>query len=215
MKNLDQYTTKIIYSYLKNNDLYNLLEVQLNYSDIIKEQIKENIILKKKYWNHLRYYQYFLDTIFPIELIKTIPIIKYKKHFVGPTQYMDRIKKKDLTSPIMIGIDHYRRPFVSIRYSSNIDKLVQYESDYNFTIGSKILTLFQRYTDTKKSWCKAGSECCYTPLLHQTSTLIKQNEFKLITRNIIELLNDREVTYPQYNYRDELIQYRKMKISLV
>ena len=60
--------------------------------------------------------KYFNKTILPKKLIELLPVLPWKRNYVGCTDYIDGIRAKDLTYPIMIGVDHFRRPFITIKY---------------------------------------------------------------------------------------------------
>jgi hypothetical protein len=67
------------------------------------------------------------------------PELEFKDKFIG-VDYIDGIEIKDVTAPIMIGIDKYKRPFITIR---TIEKKNNY---------SNVITIFQRYTNDKGTW---------------------------------------------------------------
>ena len=142
------------------------LETYLNVSDLHKikscnKELNNNIYLQKelnvkktllyKYlqiWKKNDVYLYFKDTFFPEKLIKLLPVLPCKRNYVGCTDYIDGIRAKDLTHPIMIGVDHFRRPFITIRYvncrkkwvkCNNRGPLMLHEGDSIFTNDDKAL----------------------------------------------------------------------------
>ena len=44
-----------------------------------------------------------------------LPILKWKSYFEGSTGYIDQINPKNVAYPIMIGIDDYKRPYITIK----------------------------------------------------------------------------------------------------
>ena len=92
-----------------------LLEDQLIYKDIFdKSRMVALSFVKIK--NDCQVYRYFKGTFFPIQLIQLFPVLPFDEVYLGSTDYIDRIDPKSLNKPIMVGIDHWRRPFISIRY---------------------------------------------------------------------------------------------------
>ena len=77
---------------------------------------------------------------------KNIPILKTGRR-VGATGYIDYINKKEITDPVMKGIDYYGRKFIVIK--AIVDKKVC------------IQTFFQRYDDCVELWMGAhvGGDC--------------------------------------------------------
>jgi len=106
------------------------------------------------------------------------PILEWNNKYLGETGYIDGITPEDLSSSVMIGKDKkYHRPFVTIR---TIDK----EKIKNIT------TLFQRYTNEKKTWSH-GNFCngFITESGHFMNRGIIKHE--LLAINICNLLNNR------------------------
>jgi len=69
-----------------------------------------------------------------------VPVLPWRNTFLGNTGYIDRIKVEDVYDTIMIGIDCFCRPFITIRSYCHSKK----------TYG--IITLFQRYSDQEGTW---------------------------------------------------------------
>ena len=138
---------------------------------------------------------------------------------MGSTQYLDGIRDSDLSYPVMIGIDKFRRPFISIKYrccqdsfSQNCEEVQIEPSDRVFT-----LTIFQRYTDNSNSWCKAG-RCAaeyMSPLLNGSRTLLSQKEISLVVKNIFTLLDREELEYQYYGKTESEDTMKKIKCQLV
>ena len=191
--------TDIIYYIIGKN-----LEPYLNITDLhklklVNRELKNNIYLQKelylkkqiigKYlqiWKQNDVYLYFDDTFFPEKLITLFPVIPFKSYYVGGTDYIDGLGAKDLTSPIMIGCDIWKRPFISIRYKYYIKK-----KECN-----GFITVFQRYTDTKKTWVK----CRYAgPLmLHDGNSTFTSEDKQLFIANIAKLLCGKKIIVNNY-----------------
>lgn len=59
-----------------------------------------------------------------------IPLIRHKPQWVGPTDYLDRIRPADLQYHVSRGTDQFRRKYLIVYYKGNIQ------------------TYFQRYTNS-------------------------------------------------------------------
>jgi hypothetical protein len=89
---------------------------------------------------------------------------------IGHTDYIDYIDVKELTKPIMKGVDYYKRPFIVLRCI--VDKDVVYGQ-----------TFFQRYTDDKNLWM--GCTLCGTPSFISTIGGMTKHQ-ALLLQNIID-----------------------------
>lgn len=128
--------------------------------------------------------EYILDnfpesiiSIFGFENMINYPIIEFQDNFIGFTEYIDRIRPDDLSEPIMIGIDCYKRPFICIRTLQIRDNI------------KSVDTLFQRYTNEKETWSYG---CCGNGFLFSSSihNHVNKNNIKRI------LNNDKFLLYP-------------------
>ena len=121
------------------------------------------------------------------------PILKWDDKFVGCSGYIDKIKPDDMTSPIMIGFDE--RPFVAIRTKHTL-------SLYHYPIN--VTCLFQRYSDSKYSWCKGSIGL---PFNREAGYFIDNGKLvhKLLKQNIENLLNNKGyLLYNSYCYHKRL-----------
>ena len=82
--------------------------------------------------------------------INNITVLPWESRFEGATDYIDRIKPKDVSEPVMIGIDDFRRSFVTLRI-----KLTYLTKNLTKHI---VQTFFQRYTPTQLPWVPGCSE---------------------------------------------------------
>ena len=105
-----------------------LLSVYPNYLDIIK---KEKINLINKFYSPIR------EALGGVNKMLNIPLLKFKTSFME-IDYIDSIKIQDVTHPLMIGIDNWRRPFCSILY--------KFKNKYHLEV------IFQRFTDEMSTW---------------------------------------------------------------
>lgn len=77
----------------------------------------------------------FISNIIPNSMkFEDLPEIEHKRHFVGSTDYIDKIRPEHLTHYVMRGKDQYNRLYTVVYYKNNIQ------------------TYFQRYTDNDYIW---------------------------------------------------------------
>jgi hypothetical protein len=147
--------------------------------------------------------EYILDnfpesiiSIFGFENMINYPILKFNNSFIGATDYIDCIKSTDLSEPIMIGIDCYRRAFISIRTLRLNDK-----------VGPVVDTIFQRYTNDKENWTYG----CYN------NGFINSSYIDTITENNIKnLLNrNKNLLYTNFYYENEDSKYYIQETILI
>ena len=141
---MDIYTIINISYYLKNyNDIKNLSLCNKSTTEI-KNIYEKYLLIKSKYFNYFKKYKilkHLQEGPFK-KFANKYPILKWDKKFLGFTGYIDHITSYDLVSPIMIGIDNYQRPFVSIKFI------------INKRIGC--ITYFQRYENCVYNWAWGG-----------------------------------------------------------
>lgn len=205
---LSTYEFCTIYSYLSHSDLGKWLCVAKEFpgkENIVMRILAERIKIQQSYIEikNWRCYYFFQDSGFPMRLITQLPILPFQRKFVGGTEYIDGIRSTDLTAPIMVGVDCYRRPYIVIAYKCFGDKWISWngeERDFMGANGSRrfVLTVFNRYTGVRGegSWCKAGSgSYSGCPILLSSNTLLSKNDKRLFTKNICELLAGTSVSY--------------------
>lgn len=88
-----------------------------------------------------------IDAMGGLENFLTFPILEWKNHFIGFTDYIDRINPLDVSHSIMIGKDVYNRAFITLKLNKGV-----YIHDF-------VITLFQRYSNDHGTWThgKRGS----------------------------------------------------------
>ena len=182
---------KNLETYLNISDLYNVksLNKELNQNIYLQKElrVKKTLLSNalQKWKNKKNVYNYFNNTFFPKKLINLLPILPWKTYYVGGTDYIDRIRAKDLTHPIMIGVDHFRRPFITIKYK-DFDK-----TKYSCNLNRGYITVFQRYTDAKQTWVKCNAT---GPLMiYNGSSTFNEEDKDLFINNIIRLLCGKKI----------------------
>lgn len=141
---MDIYTIINISYYLKNNDDFKNLSLCNKSTTEIKNIYKKYLFIKSKYFDYLKKYKILKNLQEgPFKkFANKYPILKWKDDFLGFTGYIDRISCTDLSSPIMIGIDDYKRPFISIKFTKNKK--------------TGCVTYFQRYENCINNWVWGG-----------------------------------------------------------
>jgi len=184
---------KDLETYLNISDLYNvkLLNKELNNDIYLQKELRVKIILASNHfqkWKKLiSIGKYFNKTFLPKKVIEILPVLPWKRNYVGTSDYIDGIRAKDLTYPIMIGVDHFRRPFITIKYKFN-------KNEYGH------ITVFQRYTDNKKGWVKCNTK---GPLMiHDGSSVFTKEDKDLFINNIIRLMCEKKIIVNEYWFNE-------------
>jgi len=94
---------------------------------------------------------------------------------VGLTSYIDFIKVKDMSAPVMKGIDIYRRQFYAIKITLNDENNSQ-------LVG----TFFQRYTDDYDNW--AYGTCYAEGFYIYCDSRIRTNHYEWLEKRLNLLL---------------------------
>ena len=205
---LSTYNFCTIYSYLSHGDLGKWLCVAKEFpgkNSIEQRIMRERSEIQRRYIEikNWRCYYFFQNSGFPMRIITQLPILPFQRKFVGGTDYIDGIRSTDLTAPIMVGVDCYKRPFIVISYKCFGDKWISWDGDVRDfwgAGGNKRITLivFNRYTSEKGGgqWCKAGSgSFSGSPILLGSNTYLNKKYKQLLTKNICELLSGSPVSY--------------------
>jgi len=143
--------------------------------------------------------------------IQDIPILDLGD-YVGHTGYIDFIKSKDMSSPIMRGIDCLRRPFLSIKVDCKRYPVPSYSEDTEEDPGEPevrktvhaqfVYTIFQRYTDDSQLITTAT--CYPSGYLFKDCGGIKENECNAYVTRINALLRGEQVkSYDPYTLTDD------------
>ena len=175
MKTLpDEILIKIIY-FLEIKENHSICCTQKPYLQLGKGKLSEMIQDKKKWVS-----EWFPNIIFEMmngqHNLIFAPVLPFQNHFIG-IDYLDGITISDVTSPIMVGIDDCRRPFITIR-TSEMDK------------EPIVTTIFQRYTNHPGTWTHGS--CYYTNLIGDNSSRVINGEsiqaetFRENIKNLLE-----------------------------
>ena len=187
---------KDLETYLNIRDLRNikLVNKELNHDIYLQKELKFKLELLSNYFQKMNKiintYQYFNETFFPKKLIKLLPVLPWKHNYMGCTDYIDRIKATDLIYPIMIGVDHFHRPFITIKYKT--PKKIIFKNKLLKTLDTKCyITVFQRYTDNKKCWVKCNTK---GPLMiYDGSSVFTDEDKALFINNTVRLLCGKKI----------------------
>ena len=164
-KGLLEYLTNSSIKNIKYLNKKSVLNFKENKNYINSVFNKKKSVLKRKltFWNNYnQVYRFFENTFLnssefnTTNLLCNLPILilPWKRNFIGCTDYIDRIGVSDLKFPIMIGVDHFHRPFIAIKYTyreldwADINKKTIIYSENK--IGR--ITVFQRYSKDYKCW---------------------------------------------------------------
>ena len=152
-----------ICKFLKAKEILKFSFVEKYFYKIWDDDFKEKYLKKKNFV--VNNYHKKIIKMFNLENLLDYPILKWEDKYLGSTDYIDCIFKNDTNNSIMIGIDKYRRPFITIK----------------ITDGKKISvnTLFQRYSN--RSYPIVFGTC-YHYNIHKT--LLKEEEIEIYDKII-------------------------------
>lgn len=168
----------------------------------VREQTR---LLLRTWRNHHALANHFEGTFLaPFVRQYDVPVLTCLPRFIGATDYIDGIQLSDLLHPIMVGVDRYRRPFLCVVYHKEDDVRVSdpttSSSDDSISTPTRarartalienktyLLTVFQRFTNAKHTWCRTGS--WYNPILWGSDTCLNATDKCLLLRNLYALLD--------------------------
>ena len=134
--------------------------------------------------------------------ITQFPILPFQDKFLGVTSYIDGIRMKHLSYPVMIGYDKYQRAYISIKYYCLEDSYHQggeiVDLDTNDIF---MLTIFQRYTNDIYTWCKSGTYSTISPILNSRPTRLDTKDLKMFIQNIWRMQEGIPINYINYCYK--------------
>ena len=117
-KNINKDIFLNLFDYISIKDIYNLYIII--YNPIIIEYIRERVIFNRLINNRKYKLTYDLNhtcnNCYLNMILSTFPVLPFKDHYLGETDYLDNIKMYDLTYPIMVGVDYYKRPYITVKY---------------------------------------------------------------------------------------------------
>jgi hypothetical protein len=164
------------------NLLYTSKNNYNNFKNLFNSLIKNQI----KFINKYNFNKNIINLFGGIQKFYLFPILKWKEQFLGGTGYIDNIYPYDLNSSIMIGIDCYTRPFVTVRTKRNNNI-------------ESVIVLFQRYSDDTKTW--THSNINYANWICEGGYFLSKNKIqhKLLKDNINNLLNNKKINVQDIN----------------
>ena len=184
--------------YLNKKSVLNFKENK-NYINSVFSKKKSVLRRKLTFWkNYTQVYRFFENTFLnssefnTTNLLCNLPILPWKRNFIGCTDYIDRIGLSDLTYPIMIGVDHFHRPFIAIKYT--------YQELNNSENKIGRITVFQRYSNDYKCWVSCNK---IGPIMRlDGNSSFSDFEKKLFIENIICLLLGKKIRCRYQNEED-------------
>ena len=191
----------IISSFLNFTSIYNLKSINkecyhdfpINQQIISDQQVIRPFFLKLQLEKNI--YQYFKKSFLPISLVKLFPILSFRDHFLG-LDYIDNIQPKNLKHPIMIGVDCFKRPFISLRYKFNFLK----EKNKPPRVGK--LTLFQRYSNNYECWVKCNDYGLL--MLQDAPTSLSDIDKQNFINNLVRLITDKPILCRRYHLQNRV-----------
>jgi len=193
---MDKYIIINISYYLKNyNDIKNLSLCNKSTTEI-KNLYNKYLLIKNKYFNYLKKYKilkYLQEGPFK-RFANKYPILNWESNFLGYTGYIDNISLHNLSYPIMIGIDSYKRPFISIKFIRNRKP--------------GCVTYFQRFENCKYNWVWGGS-CFY----NYGDNRLNYYDLPKILYLLDEMENNNEVHIEDSIFKLNKIAYKLQKIE--
>ena len=130
-------------------------------SKICEPTLKNEIVIH----NHNQFLKMFPEWIHDLIGYKRLfnaPILEFEPRFIGGTNYIDCIQYIDVTNDIMVGIDHFRRPYLTLTELNDV-----------------IVTIFQRFTNDKNCWttgCYGYSEISNIRRIYTDEGLINEDK---------------------------------------
>ena len=72
------------------------------------------------------------------------------------------------------------------------------------------LTIFQRFTDSTGTWCKAGRDSCHSraPLMYGSQTLLNDKARRLLVSNVFRMMSGLPIVY--FDYIDKRQEYTQL-----
>ena len=180
-------------------DLFDEIMNYLDYKsldNILMIDKKNNKIRKKE--RNLVFRNQLIREFFPKIILNVLnfhnqyPLLRFKNNFFGGTGYIDRIRLSDVSSPVMLGIDKFERPFFTLRMNVNGEMILQ--------------TFFQRYTNNPRTW-SMGTSYNYFHTIGSNCISLKERD---VLRKLVE---EKTMNRKIYDYNDEL--YEQFDIKLV
>lgn len=195
MKTLpDEILVKII-NFLEIRENYHICCTRKHNLKLGKRNLFQMIVPKKKWVS-----KWFPDIIFELmngqHNLIFAPVLPFQEHFIG-LDYIDGVSVADVSSPIMVGVDDWKRPFITLRTCEKEKRPV-------------VTTIFQRYTNRPETWTHGS--CYYSNLIGGTYPRlisggnIQAETFRENIKNLIERNNYIKYRVNGYNENDKFFQ---------
>ena len=174
---------KISFYFKKYDDFKNLSLCNKSTTQI-KNNYSIYFFLLKKYFTYFKKHKilkYLQQGPFK-KFANKYPILKWKTEYLGFSGYIDSIFNNQLNDSIMIGIDHYKRSFITIGYMKN----------------NKIgcITYFQRYEHYSSNWVWGGDT-----FYGYGNNCLNTHDLPNILYLLDEMENNQEIIYNNSTYR--------------
>ena len=192
--------------YLDKRDVYN----NVTHTAIVPQSrcIIQRLILQ---WKAFRKWKYAYGQVdwgsLCLQLLRNrYPRLTYDSRFCGGTGYLDGIGANDVRCGVMEGQDIHGRSFFTIRYRCE-DSHFTFDGTTYVLRQDKIccLTIFQRFTDSTGTWCKAGRDSCHSraPLMYGSQTLLDDKALGLLVSNVFRMMSGLPIVYFDYIDKSE------------
>ena len=175
---------------------------------ILKYKRKHIFLIKLHHYSKFKYsFQHFKHLSFLYQL----PLINFKPSFLGPTDYIDGIEVNDLNSSLMRGLDCYQRHYIVLKYK--ILESIKINGIFFETNKIYLLTIFQRYSDSVKSWTKAGSY--QGPILEDTLISLRHDQKKMFIDRLVSIIKYQQCDIKCYeSLSSNVYQIKTLKVNL-
>ena len=136
------------------------------YISKICEPILKDGIVKYNHTQFLKMFPEWIHDLIGYKRLFNAPILEFKPRFIGGTDYIDCIQYIDVTNDIMIGIDRYSRPYLTLTDLNDV-----------------IVTIFQRYTNDKNCWtmgCYGYSKISNISRIYTNEGLLDEDKYTIL-----------------------------------
>lgn len=185
----------------------------LHYYDLLKLAVTNKYLINNEFLlkdiKRKEVFKYFDNTFIPYSILYKSSILKWNNAYMT-IDYIDRLHPDYLSNYLMIGIDCWKRPFISIKYKYNNAKY------YN-----GILTIFQRYTSNKDDWRKGNPtgpflKCCGESGLSENDKIRYLDNVNniIIGKNIIKINDFSQAYNGDYTWDSNLDNYKEIPIKV-
>ncbi len=187
MNVLPEHLERNISGYFNAVSTINLSQTCQNYHQLLQGAVANLVVRRTSLL--IDYYWEIINNMGGICEMLSYPTLTWKDSYLGDTGYIDHIPMADLTSKVMIGVDCYRRQFITLRLEKK-DEIKSYYGNNKW-----IITLFQRYSDELNTWshsCQGGVD-----VFMGSGHFLSKGEFsyEYFRVNIYNLLHNKGFVY--------------------